>query len=95
MASNDKAVWTVEDVAAFLDVTPETVRDQARRGLLPARKVGKEWRFSRSAVMAWLEGLDPEDRVSSEDWAAIRQGLEDVRQGRVQTLAVYEKERGV
>ena len=95
MALNDKAVWTVEDVAAFLDVTPETVRDQARRGLLPARKVGKEWRFSRSAVIAWLEGLDPEDRVSPEDWAAIRQGLEDVRHGRVKTLAAYENERGL
>ena len=95
MALEDKAVWTVEDVAAFLDVTPDTVRDQARHGLLPARKVGKEWRFSRRAVMEWLEGLDPEDRLSPEDWAAIRQGLEDVRKGEVQTLANYEKERGL
>lgn len=63
MALEDKAVWTVEDVAAFLDVTPDTVRDQARHGLLPARKVGKEWRISRRAVMEWLEGLDPEGRL--------------------------------
>ena len=64
-------------------------------GLLPSRKVGKEWRFSRNAVIAWLEGMDPEDRLSSEDWAAIRTGLDDLRQGHFQTLPDYERERGL
>lgn len=91
----DKAVWGVEEVAVFLDVAPETVREQARKGGLPGRKVGKEWRFSRSAVIAWLEGVDPEDRLSSDDWAAIRAGLDDYRQGRVQSLSEYEQERGL
>ena len=30
------------------------VIEQTSRGELPARKVGEEWRFSRSAVLAWL-----------------------------------------
>lgn len=91
----EKTVWGVEDVAAFLDVTPDTVRDQARRALLPGRKVGKEWRFSRQAVIAWLEGTDRDETLSPDDWAAIRKGLDDVRQGRVQTLTDYEQERGL
>ncbi len=50
--TTETIVWGVEEVAAFLDVTPDTVRDQARRALLPGRKVGKEWRFSRQAAIA-------------------------------------------
>lgn len=89
--TTEKAVWGVEDVAAFLDVTPDTVRDQARRALLPGRKVGKEWRFSRRAVIAWLEGTDPNGELSPDDWAAIRKGLDDVHQGRVQALTDYDR----
>ena len=94
-SKTDKAVWGVEEVAAFLDVAPATVREQARKGGLPGRKVGKEWRFSRSAVIAWLEGVDPEHRLSSDDWAAIRAALDDYRHGRGQSLTEDEQPRGL
>ena len=38
-------VLTTEEAAEFLKLTPFTVRDYARRRILPARKVGKGWRF--------------------------------------------------
>jgi excisionase family DNA binding protein len=34
-------VLTTDEAAEFLKLTPYTVRDYARRGILPARKVGK------------------------------------------------------
>jgi len=34
-------LWTVEDVAEYLCLQPETVRAKARKGELPAYKVGK------------------------------------------------------
>ena len=34
-------LWTVEDVADFLKLQPETIRSMARRGELPALKIGK------------------------------------------------------
>ena len=34
-------VLTTEEAAEFLKLTPFTVRDYARRGILPSRKVGK------------------------------------------------------
>lgn len=36
---------TPEQAAEFLKVTPATVRDWARRGLIPARRLGRLWRF--------------------------------------------------
>ncbi len=47
---------TVEDVADYLRLNPETVRVMARRGELPSMKVGKRvWRFKASEIKAWLE----------------------------------------
>jgi excisionase family DNA binding protein len=43
-------VLTVADVAALLELTPFTVKDYARRGLLPGRKLGRHWRFLRTDI---------------------------------------------
>jgi len=47
-------VLTTEEAAEFLRLAPFTVRDYARRGILPARKVGKAWRFYMPDLLAWL-----------------------------------------
>jgi excisionase family DNA binding protein len=49
-------VLTLEQLAAFLQVDKDTVRALAETSELPGRLVGGEWRFSRQAVLAWLEG---------------------------------------
>lgn len=43
-------LWTVEDVANYLKLQPETIRSMARRGELPAIKLGKVWRFQKTAI---------------------------------------------
>jgi excisionase family DNA binding protein len=45
-----ESLWTVKEVARYLQLKPETVRALARRGELPAVKIGKVWRFDRSAI---------------------------------------------
>ena len=50
-----KDVLNVEEAAQLLGVSAWTVREQARQGHLPGRKVGKEWRFSRQGLMIWLQ----------------------------------------
>jgi len=47
-------LWTVEDVADYLKLQPETIRSMARRGELPALKIGKVWRFQRHAIHEML-----------------------------------------
>jgi excisionase family DNA binding protein len=50
-------LWTVEDVADYLKLQPETIRSMARRGELPALKIGKVWRFQRHAIHEMLVNL--------------------------------------
>jgi excisionase family DNA binding protein len=51
------ALWTVEDVAEYLKLQPETIRSMARRGELPALKLGKVWRFHKHAIHEMLVSL--------------------------------------
>ena len=42
--------------AILLQVHVTTVQELARRGEIPCRKVGKDYRFLRPAILAWLQG---------------------------------------
>jgi excisionase family DNA binding protein len=53
-------VLNVEQAAAFLQIAEATVVEMAEAGKLPGRRLGKEWRFARAALMAWLS--EPETR---------------------------------
>ncbi len=53
-----KEVLTTEEAAEFLSLTPYTIRDYARKGIIPARKVGKSWRFVKADLLSWLRGKD-------------------------------------
>jgi excisionase family DNA binding protein len=55
-AGEMEEVLTLAEVAALLRLPIETVRDRALAGELPGRAFGQEWRFARTAVLAWLGG---------------------------------------
>lgn len=46
----------MEDVAAYFDVTPETIRNWIKRRNFPARKIGRQWRFDWNEIRAWQDG---------------------------------------
>ncbi len=50
-------VLTVSDVAALLDLKPYTVKEYARRGILPGRKLGRTWRFLRPELEEGIRHL--------------------------------------
>lgn len=45
---------TPEEAASLLRLSVYTVEDYARKGVIPAIKVGKAWRFSEKELTAWL-----------------------------------------
>ncbi len=47
-------ILTAEEVAEFLRVPLLTVQRQAKAGRLPGRRVGKQWRFSRTVLLEWI-----------------------------------------
>lgn len=52
----------LQQAADFLQVPLLTVQRQARAGRLPGRRIGKEWRFSRTVLLEWLAaGPDRQD----------------------------------
>jgi len=48
-------VLDAQEAADYLGAHVETVRCLARRGEIPAYKMGKDWRFSQSASSRWAE----------------------------------------
>jgi excisionase family DNA binding protein len=49
-------VLTVAEAAQLLQVAPALVITLSEAGRLPGRKLGSDWRFSRTALVAWLAG---------------------------------------
>lgn len=58
MESNDK-IMTLEEVAEYLRVKPQTIYTWAQEKKIPAAKLGREWRFRKSMIDKWFnESMD-------------------------------------
>ena len=53
--SLDNEILTIEEVAAYLRLTPQTIYKWAQEKRIPAAKLGKEWRFRKSIIDRWLD----------------------------------------
>lgn len=49
---------TLDELAAFLKVSRDTVYRMAQRGIIPGVKVGSQWRFAQAEVMEELKSKD-------------------------------------
>jgi excisionase family DNA binding protein len=54
----DKEVFDVKAGAAYLGINPDDLRRYARKGLIPAQKLGKRWLFHKAHLIEWLRGGD-------------------------------------
>lgn len=57
----DPELMTTKEAAAFLRVHMITLSQWAKHGYVPGMKVGKNWRFARHELTAWLN--DPVRRL--------------------------------
>lgn len=48
-------ILKTRDLAILLDLSPDTVNDMARRGILKGYKSGNQWRFRRKDVERYIE----------------------------------------
>lgn len=60
-------VLTLAEAAAFLRVPEADVVRSAEARDIPARRIGAEWRFSKSAIIEWL-GAFPHLPSKEEFW---------------------------
>ena len=55
--SNFESLLDVGEAARLLRIHPKTLRNKARRGVIPGVQVGRLWRFRASALNEWLDEI--------------------------------------
>jgi excisionase family DNA binding protein len=48
-------ILTIDEVAEYLRLTPQTIYKWAQEKRIPAVKLGKEWRFRRTVIDKWFD----------------------------------------
>ena len=80
----DGEILNLEQATEFLGVSERTMLRLLREERVPARKIGREWRFSRAALLEWLgrgdsfnylNGAAEQYRVSEDKKAPTRELL--------------------
>ena len=59
---SDHEILTLEEVAHYLRLKPQTIYRWAQERRIPAVKLGKEWRFRKSIIDRWVD-----EQMLSED----------------------------
>jgi excisionase family DNA binding protein len=71
--------YSATELATILGVNPITIREHAAKGILPAIRVGRLWRFPKAQIDPWLERrppAPPEKKAEPEMDAETRAWLE-------------------
>lgn len=50
------AVFTIDELVIYLKLPKSTVYKLAQEGKIPGQKVGRHWRFHKTAIDHWLSG---------------------------------------
>ena len=72
---------TIEDLAAYLKLKPQTIYKWAQTGKIPGAKFGKEWRFRRSSIEKWIDIHMPVLSETGSDPAGARKQAENAVAG--------------
>ena len=76
----------MDDVAAYFDVTSETIRNWIKTRDLPATKFGRQWRFDWDAIKAWQGNPPATTRKKStyKDYVSAASALDGNRDFRAE-----------
>lgn len=74
---SEEGLITVEEAAEYLRLNPRTVSNKAKRGELPARKIGGHWRFKPEDLRVYDEARQAADQSDATPGPASdeREGL--------------------
>src|ERR1700733_2667000 len=70
----DETFLTTEEVLEYLQVNLRTVYRLIKAGKIPAVRVGRQWRFRKRDIDAWLETQRPRGSRGAQSPPAPRQG---------------------
>ncbi|HEX7712668.1 MAG TPA: methyltransferase domain-containing protein [Bacillota bacterium] len=81
---DSKDILTLEEASLLFQVSTKTFLKLLREEEIPARKVGREWRFSRTALLEWMAS------GSSRQYTAMEEATHTYF---TQVAPVYDEER--
>lgn len=62
-------ILTLEEVATYLKLKPQTIYTWAQEKKIPAAKIGKEWRFRKSIIDEWfIQHFDEKFNTILDNW---------------------------
>jgi excisionase family DNA binding protein len=87
-------VMTAREAAEYLRLSVDTLKRWARAGTVPGRRIGRQWRFSRSALDDWLAegGPENEEQVDRGLLEATEEAMANVAAGRSRLVPWEEAE---
>ncbi len=62
-----KDILTLEEASELFQVSSKTFLKLLREEALPARKVGREWRFSKAALLQWVTSGNSQNYIAGEE----------------------------
>lgn len=78
MGEQMRDVLNADQAAEFLGFSTYTIREKARDGEIPGRKIGREWRFSRRELLEFIEGGSSNRQQQTTDLREKVAAYEDV-----------------
>ncbi|MGQ0551590.1 MAG: helix-turn-helix domain-containing protein [Planctomycetota bacterium] len=63
----DRDILNIDGAAAFLGVSIKTFSKVLREGDVPGRKVGREWKFARQALIEWVSSTRSRAFLDGDD----------------------------
>ena len=63
----ENEILNLGQTAEFLGISEKTLIKLLREEHIPARKIGREWRFSREALIRWLSVGDSTDYINQSE----------------------------
>jgi excisionase family DNA binding protein len=59
MENTQSDILTVDEAAELLKIPRSSVYKLAQQGKIPAKKVGRHWRFHRQTIVNWIMDINP------------------------------------
>ena len=87
----DESFLTTDEVLEYLQVNLRTVYRLIKAGKIPAVRVGRQWRFRKSDLDAWLEGQRARGPRAPAPAAAAARGAAAPRTTRPRVLVVDDE----
>jgi excisionase family DNA binding protein len=88
---NDEIFLTTEEVLEYLQVNLRTVYRLIKAGKIPAVRVGRQWRFRKRDIDAWLDAQRPRSERTTATTMVAPADRAGARAGRPRVLVVDDE----